>query len=120
MTPKEIVELYNYELWNKKNYELGRKIIADNVIRHEIGSVTTLTREESIQRVVDAWELLPSIHFTLFHIIAEGDLVTIVYQMDAKDKEGQDVFVSSIEVFRVADQQICEVWNAEHTYDKWH
>ena len=54
MTPIEVVEAYNYELWNKQNYASGENIIADQVVRHSAGSVTILSREESIQRVRDA------------------------------------------------------------------
>ena len=29
MTPIEVVEAYNYGLWNKQNYVLGENVIAD-------------------------------------------------------------------------------------------
>lgn len=43
-TPKDVVEAYNYELWNKKNYALGEELIADQVTRHYAGSVETMSK----------------------------------------------------------------------------
>lgn len=120
MTPKEVVEAYNYELWDKKNYALGETIIADQVVRHYTGRAETLNREAALQRVKDIWKLFATLKFTLIKIIAEGELVTIVYQMDAKNHQGEDVYLSSMEVFRVVDGQICEVWNPAYSEGKWH
>ena len=119
MTPREVVLAYNLELWNGQRYELADEIIAEQVVRHEIGSVSTLSRKESLQRVIDAWDRMQHMHFTLLQVVAEADLVTIVYQCDYTRKDGRKGHVSSIEVFRVADGQICEVWNAAHTPDAW-
>lgn len=111
-TPKEVVEAYNYELWNKRNYQLGEELIADEVIRHYPGSVETMSRDDAIQRVKDAYaQVFPEIEFTIHKILAEGEYVTLLWEMRAKTYEAEDFVYSSIEVFRVVDGKIREFWN---------
>jgi predicted SnoaL-like aldol condensation-catalyzing enzyme len=118
-TPREVVEAYNFELWNKRRYELADELIADTVIRHEIGTVETVTREQSLQRVNDAWGRVEHLEFTLLRVIAEGELVAIVYQCRSRTCDGKEIPLGSIEIFRVVDGRICEVWNAARTYAEW-
>lgn len=116
MTPKEVVEAYNYELWNKQNYELGAEIIADTVIRHYPGSTQTQTRAEALQRVKDTYaNTFPTCEFKIPKLLAEGEYVTLFWEMFARSKGGEEVIYSSIEVFRVVDGQICEFWNPTYT-----
>ena len=111
-TPKQVVEAYNYELWNKKNYQLGEELIADEVIRHYPGSVETMSRDDAIQRVKDAYaQVFSEIEFTIHKMMAEGEYVTLLWEMQAKTLEAEDFVYSSIEVFRVVDGKIREFWN---------
>jgi predicted SnoaL-like aldol condensation-catalyzing enzyme len=57
--------------------------------------------------------------FTLLRVIAEGEFVSIVYQCRSRSRDGNEFTVASIEVFRVVDGRICEVWNAAHSYAEW-
>ena len=111
-TPKEVVEAYNYELWNKRNYQLGEDLIADEVIRHYPGSVETMSKEAAIQRVKDAYaKVFTEIEFTIHKMMLDGEFVTLLWEMWAKTLQGEDFVYSSIEVFRVVDGKICEFWN---------
>ena len=111
-TPAEVIEAYNYELWNKKNYQLGRELIADRVVRHYPGSVQEMTREEAIQRVKDAYaNVFSQIEFTIHKLLVDGEFVTLLWEMHATTLEGQDFVYSCIEVFRVVDGKIREFWN---------
>ena len=114
-TSKEVVEIYNYELWNKQNYDLGAEIIADTVIRHYPGKKETLTREESLQRIRDVWaNMYSTVQFRLPLLVSDGEYVTMCWEQQAKSYEGEDVNYSSIEVFRVVDGQITEFWNPSY------
>ena len=117
-TPKEVVEAYNYELWNKKNYQLGEELIADQVIRHYPGSVQTLSKADAIARVKDAYaENFAEIEFTLHKMLVENECVTLLWEMQAKTLQGEGFVYSSIEVFRVVDGKICEFWNPVHSQE---
>jgi predicted SnoaL-like aldol condensation-catalyzing enzyme len=117
---REVIELYNYELWNQQRYDLADELVADEWVRHDVGSVRTITRAEAKQRVVDTWAGVDRLHFDLLHVICEGELCTIVYECHITPKGGGDTSViSSIEVYRVVDGRICEAWNASHIPGSW-
>jgi predicted SnoaL-like aldol condensation-catalyzing enzyme len=118
---REVVELYNLVVWNERNYELAEELLGDKVIRHEVGAAHTLTREQAVNRVRDMWELVDSFRFDLKMVIADGDgeHVAIVYESAITNKDGGDVAISSIEVFRVVDGRITEVWNCGYGQGVW-
>ena len=39
-TAREVVELYNLVVWNERNIDLAEELLADSVIRHEVGQAT--------------------------------------------------------------------------------
>ncbi|RAV00722.1 nuclear transport factor 2 family protein [Mycobacterium colombiense] len=120
-TARTVVELYNLVVWNERNIELAEELLGDTVIRHEVGGVRTLTHAEAVQRVVDMWELADSLHFDL-NIVIEGDdgeHVAIVYDSTITTKDGTEANIASIEVFRVVDGKITEVWNGGYQQGVW-
>ncbi|OBJ91895.1 nuclear transport factor 2 family protein, partial [Mycobacterium sp. 1245852.3] len=86
-----------------------------------VGGARTLTHAEAVQRVVDMWELADSLHFDL-NIVIEGDdgeHVAIVYDSTITTKDGTETNIASIEVFRVVDGKITEVWNGGYQQGVW-
>ncbi len=78
-TPKEVVEAYNYELWKKRNYQLGEELIANELIRHNPGSVETMSKDDAIQRVKDTYaKIFPEIEFTIHKMLLDGEFVTLL------------------------------------------
>ena len=75
--PRTVVERYNYELWNERNYAVGEQIIGEQIIRNTPGSRTVLTHDEAVQRVRDLWEGVRSVHFTLPQIVAGNGLLAL-------------------------------------------
>ncbi|MCM3882157.1 nuclear transport factor 2 family protein [Frankia sp. R82] len=119
-SPREVVELYNYELWNNQRYELAAELIGETVVRHEIGGVRTISHAEAVARVVDTWAMVKHLTFVLLQVIADGDRVCIVYECHAERAAGEPVSVtSSMEIFRVVDGRIREVWNMAYTKGRW-
>ncbi|MDX1875077.1 nuclear transport factor 2 family protein [Mycolicibacterium sp. 120266] len=115
-SPAAVVERYNYELWNDRNYAVGEEVIGEQIIRNTPGGRTVLTHDEAIQRVRDLWAGVKSVHFTLVHMVADVELCSIVYQADIVNHDGSQDVISSIEVYRVVAGRIAEVWNP-CTYD---
>ncbi|MDC9006036.1 ester cyclase [Mycobacterium marinum] len=118
---REVVELYNLVVWNECNLELAGELLADNVIRHEVGATHTLTNAQAVQRVADVWRLFDSLHFALRVVIAGQDRehVAIVYDSTMTTGDGQQTNVASIEVFRVVAGRITEVWNCGYQQGVW-
>ncbi|EPQ77691.1 ester cyclase [Mycobacterium marinum] len=118
---REVVELYNLVVWNECNLELAGELLADNVIRHEVGATHTLTNAQAVQRVADVWRLFDSLHFALRVVIAgqDGEHVAIVYDSTMTTGDGQQTNVASIEVSRVVAGRITEVWNCGYQQGVW-
>ena len=116
---REVVELYNLVVWNERNFGLADELMGDTVIRHEVGEATTLTHEQAVQRIVDHWEIFNTIRFDLNLVVAgdDGQHVAIVYQSPMTLKDGTKTDVGSMEIFRVVDGRIAEVWNCG--YKQW-
>ena len=121
-TAREVVELYNLVVWNEYNIDMAEELFADTVIRHEVGEAHTLTHAQAVQRVADVWQLFDSLHFDLNIVIAgdDGEHVAIVYDSTMTTKDGTETNVASIEVFRVVDGKITEVWNCGYKQGVWH
>jgi predicted SnoaL-like aldol condensation-catalyzing enzyme len=119
-TAREVVEAYNLELWNKQRLELADEIIADTMIRHEVGESHTLTRAEALKRVTDTWAQMDRLRFDLNIVIDGGDGEHVAMVWDSTMAKGDnEVKVASIEVFRVVNGQIVEVWNCGYKLGVW-
>ena len=120
-TAREVVEQYNLLVWNEKDFTLAEELLGDNVIRHDVGEATVLTHDEAVARVVDHWAMFETIRFDLNLVVAgdDGEHVAIVYQSPMTLNDGTDVTVGSMEIFRVVDGRITEVWNCGYKQGVW-
>jgi predicted SnoaL-like aldol condensation-catalyzing enzyme len=120
-TAREVVELYNLVVWNERDLDLAEELFGDNVIRHEVGEAHTLTHAQAVQRVADVWKLFESVCFDLNIVIDgdDGEHVAIVYDSTMTGSDGTETKIASIEVFRVVDGRITEVWNCGYKQGVW-
>jgi len=120
-TAREVVELYNLVVWNKRDFALAEEMMGDNVVRHEVGEAVVLTHDQAVKRIVDHWEMFDELRFDLNLEVAgdDGEHVAIVYQSPMRLKDGTQVDVGSMEIFRVVDGRIVEVWNCGHKLGVW-
>ena len=118
---REVVELYNLVVWNERYFALAEELMGDTVIRHDVGEATTLTHEEAVARIVDHWDMFKTIRFDLDLVVAgdDGEHVAIVYQSTMEPKDGTKTEVGSMEIFRVVDGRITEVWNCGYKQGIW-
>lgn len=120
-TAREVVEIYNFVVWNQRDFELARALFADSVIRHGVGESRTLTRDEAVKRIEDAWGMFDEMEFELPVVVAgdDNEHVAIVYDTALTTKDGAKVNVGSIEIFRVVAGQITEVYNYGRKEGRW-
>lgn len=120
-TAREVVELYNLVVWNDRDIALAEELLGDSVIRHEVGEAVVLTHDEAVKRVVDHLEMFDEIRFDLDLVVAgdDGEHVAIVYQSPMTLKDGMQTTVGSMEIFRVVDGRITEVWNCGYKQGVW-
>ncbi|MGE2734476.1 nuclear transport factor 2 family protein [Mycolicibacterium vaccae] len=118
---REVVELYNLVVWNQRDFALAEELMGTAVIRHDVGESTTLTHEQAVARIVDHWALFETIRFDLLLVVAgdDGEHVTIVYESPMTLRDGTSTTISSMEIFRVVDGRITEVWNCGYKQGVW-
>lgn len=120
-TAREVVEQYNLVVWNERDFALAEELLGETVTRHDVGEVKVLTHAEAVNRVVDHWEMFETIRFDLNLVLAadDGEHVTVVYQSPMKLKDGTETTIGSMEIFRVIDGRITEVWNCGYKQGVW-
>lgn len=120
-TAREVVEQYNLVVWNERDFALADELLGDTVTRHDVGEVTVLTHAEAVSRVVDHWAIFESIRFDLNLVVAgdDGEHVAIVYQSPMRLTDGTETTIGSMEIFRVIDGRITEVWNCGYKQGVW-
>ena len=118
---REVVEAYNPVVWNKQDLSLAEELLADNVIRHEVGGARTLTRAQAVRRIADTWETVTALRFDLNLVVAgeDDEHVAIAYQATMTLKDGTDHNIGSIEIFHVVHGRIVEVYNCGHQPGTW-
>jgi predicted SnoaL-like aldol condensation-catalyzing enzyme len=118
---REVVELYNLVVWNEKDFALADELMDETVIRHDVGEAHTLTHEQAVNRIVDTWGMFDKLRFDLNLVVAgdDGECVTIVYESPMTTKDGSETTISSMEIFRVVDGRITEVWNCGYKQGVW-
>jgi len=118
---REVVELYNLVVWNERDFALAEELMGDTVIRHEVGQAQILSHEQAVQRIVDHWDMFETVRFDLNLVVAgdDGEHVAIVYQSPMELKDGTKTDVGSMEIFRVIDGRITEVWNCGYKQGIW-
>ncbi|WP_102145561.1 nuclear transport factor 2 family protein [Mycobacterium hubeiense] len=120
-TAREVVELYNLVVWNKRDFALADELMGESVVRHDVGEATTLTHGQAVQRIIDYWDMFESIRFDLNLVVAgdDGEHVAIVYESPMTLKDGTETTISCMEIFRVVDGRIIEVWNCGYKQGVW-
>ncbi|MDT7755321.1 MAG: hypothetical protein QOH27_1219 [Mycobacterium sp.] len=120
-TAREVVEQYNLVVWNQRDFALAEDLMGEHVIRHDVGEATVLTHEQAVARIVDHWAMFETIRFDLNLVVAgdDGEHVAIVYQSPMKLKDGTETTIGSMEILRVVDGRITEVWNCGYKQGVW-
>ncbi len=67
------------------------------------------------------WEVSDELRFDLNLVVAgdDGEHVAIVYESPIMLKDGTETTIGSMEIFRVIDGRITEVWNCGYQQGVW-
>lgn len=118
-TPVEVVNTYLDVLYNQRRLDLIPELIADPTWRHAPGEVKQLSLAQSIERLTKLLELCPVLRFETSVMVAEGDLVTIAWNGWSTQTSGKSYELAGIEIFRVVDGRIVEIWNSKEARGLW-
>lgn len=118
-SPTEVVDTYLDVLYNQRRLDLIPRLIADPTWRHAPGEVKKLTLAESIERLTRLLELCPVLRFETALRVAEGPLVTVAWNGWSTQTNGKSYELAGIEIFRVVDGKIVEIWNSKEAAGLW-
>jgi len=118
---KSIIRRYAEQVWNSGNAEAIDTFIADNYVRHDAGIPMQIRGPEGIRQLFTVFRTgFPDINFSADLMMADGDMVAVVWQMTGTHKgelmgipaTGKPVAIKATEIYRIADGKIAEQWVA--------
>lgn len=118
-TPREVVSTYLDVLYNQRRLDLIPDLIADPTWRHHAREVKELSLAASIERLEATLELCPELHFDVSLLHEGGDMVTVAWNGRSTQNDGKSYEYCGIEIFRVVDGKIVEIWNSRETGGHW-
>jgi len=113
---KDFLNVYTEDFWNKHNIDAFDKYFTSNYVYH---SAEGDMNGEQYKGLCQAYfTAFPDLHITTDDLIAEGDKVTKIWTAHGTHKgelmgipaTGKPIAVKGIEVFRLADGKIAELW----------
>ena len=118
-TPTEVVRTYIDVLYNQRRLDLIPDLIADPTWRHKAGEVKSLTLAETMTRLQGLLDLCPVLRFETTLLVADGPNVAINWNGWSTQTSGKSYQMSGIEIFRVVDDRIVEIWNSKEARGLW-
>ncbi len=118
-TAEAVVRRYLDVLYNERRLDLVTDLISDPTWRHHAGEVKSLTMDETIARLQATLDLCPVLHFETSLLAANDEFVTVCWNGDSTQANGRSYVYCGIEVFRVRDGRIVEIWNSRETGGHW-
>jgi predicted SnoaL-like aldol condensation-catalyzing enzyme len=119
LTPRRVVELYNDDLWTHKKRELITQLLANPLRRHHPGGTQIFSHEDMIRRYDDYHRKFAKISGIGRHYVCEGPYVTLVWDFRMEQASGAAKTISSIEIFKVVDGKITDVWNPNNVAESY-
>lgn len=117
-TNKAIVRRWTEEFYNQWNIEVADELITTDYVHHDPGNPMTRDLEELKQWAPMLFIAFPDFHVTTEDLVAESDKVAKRYTITGTHKgeymgippTDNQIAVTGIEIFRIADGKIVESW----------
>ena len=116
---RDVVTRYLDVLYNQRRLDLIPELIADPTWRHKAGEVVCLSMAETVNRLQSTLDLCPELHFDTVVMHDDGVMVTVNWNGRSTQRDGRSYEYCGIEVFRVVDGKIVEIWNSRETGGHW-
>ena len=118
-SPEDVVRRYLAELYNERRLDLVPELIADPEIRHAPGETKVMTLAENTERLERMLAACPVLRFEPAVVIAQDDLVSVAWNGWSTQQDGRSYEFAAVELFRVRDGKIVEIWNAKEAKGHW-
>lgn len=119
-TARDVVDQYINLVWNKRDWDLAARLLAETVIRHDIGEAHALTRTQLRKSIKDLWANFDSLRYDM-HLLVPGDdgeHVATIYD-GTFTKGTEEAHIGGAEVYRVVDGEITEIWSCGDRQGHW-
>ncbi len=115
---KNFINAYTEDFWNKQNTAAFEKYYASDFIEHTANEDLNFEQTEGLSQAY--FTAFPDLNITTDLLVAEGDKVTKVWtatcthngELMGIPATGKRITVKGIEVFRIADGKIAELWSS--------
>jgi len=111
----ETVTLYIERIWNEGRDDLIPELCADPIVRHDPNALTALSHAEQQARIRHNYDELRPV-FTWEVLAGDDRHITLVWNVTGRDPGWR---LCGIEIFRVEDGVITEVWNLPYAEGRW-
>jgi steroid delta-isomerase-like uncharacterized protein len=113
---KDFIRVYTEEFWNKQNIAAFDEYLSTDLIVHSPDGDQNYEQYKGLCQAY--FSAFPDLHITTDEIVAEADKVTKIWTANSTHKgelmgipaTGKRIKVKGIEVFRIVDGKIAEIW----------
>jgi predicted SnoaL-like aldol condensation-catalyzing enzyme len=107
---KHLVHRWFEEVWNQGNTGVIAELFAPDCVLHE-GAVAIRGPQEFMRFYDSLREQFADIHVTPGISLAEGDLASLRWTVECRDKSsGKSAIVTGISIVRIKDGRFVEAW----------
>ena len=118
--PIDVLKRYQQELWNQGHYDRIKDIVATPLRRHYPGKCEELDHQMIVDRFNFFSTQFENMKFYSKFDVCDGKYVTSVWETTAvRLKDGVRVWTAGIEVFKIDQGLITDVWNGHAQDGQW-
>ena len=118
-SPEAVVRRYLAVLYNERRLDLIPELVADPEIRHAPGETKVMTLAENTARLEKMLADCPVLRFEPAVVITQGELVSVAWNGYSTLTSGKQYEFAAVELFRVKDGKIVEIWNSREARGHW-
>ena len=119
LSPEDVVRRYLSVLYNERRLDLIPELLADPEIRHAPGETKSTSLAENTERLEKMLAACPVLRFEPVVVIARDDLVSVAWNGWSTQQDGKSYEFAAVELFRVRDGKIVEIWNGREARGLW-
>jgi steroid delta-isomerase-like uncharacterized protein len=117
---KQVVRRFYEELWNRGNLAAADELVAPAYVRHDLRAGDAPPGPAGQKAVAEKFRrAFPDMRLEVEALVADGDLVAARWTISGTHTgawgdvapTGRSVRFSGVNFFRIADEQIAEIWN---------
>jgi len=119
LTPLRAVQMYNDDVWGRHRRELIVELLANPLRRHHPGRTEVFTHDDMLKRYDNYFSKNREMRAVARRYVCEGAYVTLLWDIEMVANDGKVSTISGIEIFKVVDGKITDVWNPNAVVEQY-